>query len=108
MSNIIEDISKITTIPTTALNKLVEKSVWCICDSLEDSMLKDEKITALDIGIGTLYIANDEEAIRYKFIPSEYLEQSVKETVDSCINPLKNILEENLVNKILTTYKTII
>lgn len=71
-------------------------------------MLKEEKIIELNIGIGTLYIANDDEAIKYKFIPSESLEQSVKETVDSYINPLKDVLETNLVNRIMQTYKTII
>ena len=108
MKNIIEDISKLTTIPVDTLDKLVEKANWCICDCVKQDLLDNQKISELDIGIGKLFIKNEDELLKYKFVPSDVLVQSL---IDTCINkenPLELTLEKKLVNKILNTYKDII
>lgn len=70
--------------------------------------MKNESPTEMDIGIGTLLISDDEETVKYKFIPSKVLEESVNETIQNKKSPLELKLEKNLVNKILNTYKTIL
>ena len=56
MTNIINDISTLTTIPVKTWNKLVKKTNYCICDAVLENTLIDEDITAVDLGIGVLYI----------------------------------------------------
>lgn len=106
--NLIKDLSLITTIPESALNKLVDKAVWCICDSLQDTKLEEKNLTTIDIGIGKLLILDGEEDISYKFIPSQILEESIKSTLIDNKNPLKLTLEKTLIDKIMKTYKDII
>lgn len=106
--NVLESLSKLTTIPKDTFTSLSNKAVWCICDSVQDSDLNGDYLSKIYIGIGYLIIANEEEQIKFKFIPSEYLESSVKETLLEGKNPLQFNLERNLVNKILKTYKDII
>lgn len=104
----LEDLSVLTTIPKDTLNNLFKKINLCICDEVQDSSLKNEEISKINIGIGYLIISNSEDQIKYKFIPSEDLENNVKETLIEGKNPLQRTLERNLVNRILKTYKDII
>lgn len=106
--NLIEDLSKLTTIPQKALDKLVEKSMWIICDDVQESCLESNVLTTIDLGIGKLLIDTSNDAIRYKFIPNCDLDNALKKVIIDDINPLKNTLELALVNKILNTYKTIL
>ena len=108
MVDIIEDVSKITTISHDVLNKLIDKGVWCICNSVYESKLTDSPLTELDIGIGTLYISNESDSIKYKFIPSSALETAVRDTIIENKNVLQLTLEKTLANKVIRTYKTIL
>ncbi len=108
MTDILDDVSTLTMIPKESLIKLSDKMIWCICNQIEEDKLKTNDISELDIGIGTLLIQNEEDTIRYKFIPSDALESSVIKTINDGTNPLKERLEKRLIQKILNTYKTII
>lgn len=108
MNDVIEDVSKITTIPKKELNKLIDKAIWVICDCLEQSKMKNQNITDLDIGLGILTIYNSDDDILYRFTPNAELEQSILSTLVEGKNPLELTLETKLVNKILNTYKNIV
>lgn len=108
MNNIIEDISKLTTIPQNALDKLVMKANWCIADSFKESIIAKNDLTEIDIGIGKLLISNLTEEIKYKFIPCEDLEKALISVALDKKNILELTLEKKLVGKILNTYKDII
>lgn len=108
MTDIINDVSTLTMIPKDALLKLNDKVIWCICNQVEEDKLKVNDVSELNIGIGTLLIQNEEDTIRYKFIPSPALEANVTKTITDGSNPLKDKLEKRLIQKILNTYKTII
>lgn len=108
MTDIVKDVSTITTIPYDTLNKLNDKVLWSICNSIYESKLNNEEFYELDLGFGTLIIADQDESIRYKFIPSAKLEKSVISVIKDNKNPLQNNLENSLKNKIINTYKTIV
>lgn len=108
MSRLIEDISKLTTIPEKTLLKLVEKSYYCISDSVEETILEQKNIVRIDISIGELLIELNSDNIRYKFIPNKELEEVVKETVINRQNLLHDTLETTLVTKITNTYKELL
>lgn len=108
MRSLVEDISALTTIPTTDLNKLVEKSNWCICSCVEETGLTEEKLTEIDVGIGVLSIYVDGSNIQYRFVPSRKLENSIRSTITSKKSPLVQQAETTLVQRILEAYKTYI
>lgn len=105
MYNLIEDLSNLTTIPTSALTKLSDKAVFCICNDIEESILREERIADIDVGIGTLQVLVDSNDLKYRFIPSKTLEANMKNTVINKKNPLTTTVEESLVRRILNTYK---
>lgn len=108
MRSAIEDVSALTTIPVTGLNKLVEKTNWCICDCIEETQLSGEKLTEIDIGIGVLSVYADEAGIQYRFVPSKKLENAVRTTITTKKSPLVQQVEATLVQRILETYKSYI
>lgn len=107
-TNLIEDLSTLTTIPQEALNKLITKAIWCICDTIQESKLQNSTTTKINIGLGNLIIIDEDEQIKYKFIPNTELEDGVRDTLIEGKNPLSLTLEKTLVSKILKTYKDII
>lgn len=107
MINLTTDLATLTSIPKASLDKLVEKSHWCICHSVEEGILNNNNIIEMNIGIGVLYIKLEENDVRYKFIPSPSLEECVRDTVVNRTNPLINITEKALVTRIVNTYKDI-
>lgn len=106
--NLLEDVSKLTTIPKEALDKLSSKFIWCLGDSIQEMLLKHNNMLKADIGIGNIIIINEDELIKYKFIPKEELEDAVRELIVNNRNPLKYNLDKTLANKIINTYKDII
>lgn len=108
MIDIIDNVSKLTTIPKDYLDKLIQKVIWCICDAIYESILNKQDVTEMDIGIGTLYILNNDKGIKFKYIPNKQVEEAVKDTIVDQENPVQLILEKRLVSKIVNTYKDIL
>lgn len=107
-NNLIEDISKLTTISDTVLNKLISKAFYCISDIIEDAVLENKKVVDIEIGIGTLYLELNSDNVRYKFIPNKDLESAVKNTIINKRNLLQDTLEMTLVSRITDTYKDLL
>lgn len=106
MTNLIQDISTLTTLPEKTLNKLNKKALYCICESVIEDKLADEDISEIFIGIGTLYIKHDVVAgIKYHFEPSDTLAKSVMQCVSTDINPLENSLNDAIAKKFKDIYK---
>lgn len=103
--SVVEDVSSLTTIPRTSLNSLIDKAIYSICDCVEETILVSGSNLEIDIGIGTLKIGIEDEIVKYRFIPSAKLEDGVTDTIVNHKNPLVCKIEENLVKKILKTYK---
>ena len=108
MNDLTKDISILTTIKEDYLDNLIKKSEWCICSYVEETILKKENITKIDIGIGSLSILVEDNSIKYKFIPSEELENSIRTTIINDKNPLKLKLEKVLVDRITNVYKELL
>ena len=108
MIDIVEDVSKLTLIPRTSLDCLIEKANYSICHSIEESQIENKTITEVNIGVGKISIFVDNETIKYRFEPSRSLEDSIKETVTSKKSPLVNKVEESLVDRITNVYKDLL
>lgn len=108
MYSLIEDLASITTLPISSLQKLCSKSIFCICNCIEEDKLKNESLTEINIGIGNLQINNINNNIQYRFIPNKKFEEAIRTTLIDGKNPLTDALEESLVNKILHAYKDLL
>ena len=103
--SLITDLSTITTIPVSTLEKLHDKQQLCILHKVSENEKKGEPITYVDIGYGTLYIKHENDELRYKFIPSKSFEKDLKEVILSGQSTLISKAEEALKDKITNTYK---
>lgn len=102
--NALKDIKTLTNIDEVALQKLVSITEDCLCHSVLESTLEKEPLTAVDIGIGTLYIKLEGDSIKYKFIPSESLEKGVQTTVTTKKSPIGVRATDILKKKIEAVY----
>lgn len=107
MTDLIEDLKTLTTIPRSALEQLQEKSESIICHSLFESRQNGESITEIDLGIGYLNILNEGDYIKYKFIPSSRLEKKLIEATKSDYSPLTIEVESALKSKVMDVYKNL-
>ena len=105
MNSLIEDISALTSIPVNTLDKLKKKTIYCICDSIEETKLRGEDTTVIDMGIGILYIKEEGDIVKYRFTPSKTLENSINTTLIEGKNPLVDTIEKSLVKRVTDTYK---
>ena len=104
-TNILEDISLITTIPLASLNRLSDKIAWDICNCVEESVLKNEETTEVSFGFGTLILSTEGGQLSYKFVPSRKFERGLVDTIVNKKNPLVVKLEDTFANRIVKTYK---
>lgn len=110
-SNVVKDLSTLSTIPEKTLNKLTDKVIYCICDAVAEAMSEneyDDKSIDVDIGIGKLSIGYIDDEVVYKFVPSESLETSVKQAVLNGRNLLEDTLEKSFIDKVTNVYKDLI
>ena len=105
--NIIDDVSSICNLPNNVLIRLSYVVNCIIADSICDSL--PDKDFEFDIGIGKIYITIEEnkagKSVRYRFIPSKELEDSINNVVKSRRSPLTKSVENSLQNKVFNTYK---
>ena len=108
MTNLIKDISTLTDVTETTLNKFTSVCTYCIGHAVHEADCLHEDITKVDIGFGELHIKVDEETIKYRFVPSKELEQTLVKTITKHTSPIITKLETNLQEKIDRTYKELL
>ena len=101
-----KDLSVLTGISEQSLKKLADKSIYCICNSVEDLIYSRCDELQIDIGIGTLKILLVDNVVKYKFIPNGKLETAISKTIVNEQNELVDVLESALVGKIENVYKS--
>lgn len=100
------DISTISTVSISTLSKFVKQINWCITDAVCKSTYSGDTETNIDIGIGRLIIKYDNEQVKYRFEPSQELDNAVVAAIVDEQNPLVDNLEESLIEKITNAYKS--
>lgn len=108
MYNLVDDLAVLTTIPAGSINKLVEKAALCICNDLEESLLNNEDLASIDMGLGTLQIMFSNNELKFRFIPNRKLEAAARDTVLNKKNPLVDKVEQTLAQRITNAYKNFI
>ena len=104
MVNLIENLSKITTIPQQGIQNLVNKSEDIICHELLQRLGYDDFLE-IDIGIGKLNILLMGDELYYKYIPSKEFENKLIDCIKSKKSPLTQAVENQLKSKMIKAYK---
>lgn len=107
-TNLIQDLSILTTINTESLNKLLDRVYYIISDNLVEAMINEKDIAEIDIGIGTLMVRISGDDIKFKFVPNAKLQEVAKTTIVNKENKLISVVEKSLVDKITRTYKDLL
>ena len=107
-NKLVNDISSITGIQQFTLEHLVDKCNLCICHDVFESVYCRNDTCEIDIGIGILYIKLEDDMIKYKFIPSKKLEESVRTTVSTGVSPLIETVEDTLKSKVENAYNRLL
>lgn len=108
MYNLLNDMSLLTTIPVSNLERLSKQSNYIICDCIEDTCLQGKDYLEIFIGIGTLHISVKDSQVLYRFVPCGELEKGIQNTFINHKNPLVKMAEDTLKKKLVATYKDFI
>lgn len=104
MFDLKKDLSVLTNVKEYNLEHLIKSAIDIINYDVAENIAKRNPITTIDIGIGILYITNDNNTVEYKFIPSSNLEKAITDSYKG-INQLKYKVDEQLGNRLNSTYK---
>lgn len=105
MNNLIQDLSLLTGVSQTNLTFLTIHTSNAIAHDVLESILNNEEVTEIDIGIGILKILHTESEIKYKFIPSDTLNNKVISTVKNKQSPVAKRVGDRLGDRINKAYK---
>lgn len=104
-SDLLDDISSLTTVQRVSLDRLISQANKCICHDVQELILTKNNCACIDIGLGNLFIDISENEIKYRFEPSSKLENYILNTVLTGESPIMNDIEKSLISKINTVYK---
>lgn len=108
-NDIVQDLKALTFIDSKLLQKLIDATVYSINESVYETFKDDTStVTEVDIGIGTLCIQCVNDELKFKFMPSAKLRDSIVETIKTGQNNLELKLEQSCVDKITAMYKEIL
>lgn len=105
MKDLIQDLSILTTIGKYNLDQLTSKSISVISHDVEESLRDSQDITSIDIGLGVLHILHKDNVIKYKFIPSKKLDDTIFNTYKNRESALVVEIDKALGERINNTYK---
>jgi len=108
MNKIIDDVAALTSISVNSLAMLNDRTIQAICHCVYEGILEGNNPIEMELGFGTLYIKYEGDEIKYKFIPSKKLEESVSRTVQTKTSPIVQGLDAALKERIENTYKDLL
>lgn len=107
-SSLSTDLSVLTNISKLSLENLADKACYCMSHTVLEALVSKEAQCEIDIEIGKLYIKLEEDQIKYKFIPSKKLEETIAFTVKNKQSPLINKIDSGLVERIENAYRCLL
>lgn len=109
MTNLVQDISTLTTIPVSNVEYIADIITDTISHSVLEAKLNDEETCIISLSkVGKLLISISEEELRYKFIPSKYLEEKLINTLNKEESSLETKIENSLSKRLISAYKDLL
>lgn len=104
-TNIIKDLSTLTTVDMKTLESLLNKMMMCMYDVILESCIEQKDVVEMNIGIGTLSLLYQNNEIKYKFKPSAKFEEGIVKTIKTKNNTLDETIDKELKERLVHTYK---
>ena len=101
-------ISTLSTIPEWAIDKFQKYINLVHSHDIVEQILEDKNVFEIDLWEGKLYIKLEDDTLKYKFIPSEDFNETVKTSVIKKKSRLVDSVTDKLKTAITNTYKDII
>lgn len=108
MLNVSEDLSTLTTIPKTSIDKLSELTENYMLHEINENVNNFEILTEFNIGYGIISILIDDDNIKYKFTPRKSFEEKLIEVVKYNKDFFVEDIENKLEGKLLNAYKDLL
>ena len=109
MTNIVQDIATLTTLPVSNVEYMTDIVTDTISHSVLEAKLNNEDTSVISLGkIGKLLISITDEELRYKFIPSKYLEDKLITTLNAEESSLEVKVENSLNKRLISVYKDLL
>lgn len=106
--DIIDDVSKLTTIPRSNITELFDYFSLAMCHQLLEAKREEKDTVSMNIGTGILTIKLDDYSLKMKFTPSKKLSSMMENTLKTSESPLVKVSETKLRDKFLSVYKELI
>ena len=106
--DVLNDLSVLTEVSKLSLQNLADKSILAISHGVFEGIQNQESQTEFDIGIGILYIRLEGDAIKYKFIPSKNMEETIAYTVKNKTSALAIKADRALGERIENAYRCLL
>lgn len=107
MYKIVDDLVILTNVGKIVYTDITETILSIISYDIIESIKNKEDTVKIDIGIGILILSNKENKIKYKFIPSPKLENTVLNSYKS-FNNLEFKIDKSLSQRIKNAYEELI
>ena len=108
MTNVVEDLNVITTIPKASIAKLFQRVEWLICNAVYEAYSSKENFAEVNVGFGKISILIEDNNVRYKFQPSRKTENMIQEVIEKGNEPVAKEAEKAVVGTILKAYKDLL
>ena len=104
-SDLLDDISQLTTVQRVSIDRLVSQGIKCICHDIQELKIGKANCACIDIGLGNLFINISNSEIKYRFEPSSKLDDLIVNTIITGKSPVIDEIENSLINKVNVVYK---
>ena len=101
-------ISTLSTIPEWAIDKFQKYINLVHSHDIVEQIFENKDVFEIDLWEGKLYIKLEDDALKYKFIPSEDFNEIVKTSIIKKKSRLVDSVTDKLKTAITNTYKDII
>ena len=104
--NLVTDVGTLLKLPSKVTVELIHKANLCIGSIINDAKLAGDQTVIINIGIGSLSI--DLVDMQCKFVPSKDLKTTIKNSLNTDIDPLELALEQAFTDKLLAVCEEVI
>ena len=99
MTNVVEDLNTITSIPQANISKLFQRVEWLICNAIYEAYISGNDLAEINL------TGNE---LKYRFQPSRKTEAMLREIFEKGYDPIAAEAEKAVVGTTLKAYKDLL
>ena len=103
-----KNLTQITSLTSDNLVRLQDIVQTLIASDVYFTKKNKEQVSCTDIGIGKLYISVSADAVEYKFVPSQKLEEQVVGALETKADPMLQRSQQSLQSEFFKVYKDLL